>query len=279
MVASPRAHAEIRPAAPQPTAGDPVLLSKITAPCLPDWAVPRPRIAAIMATSADAPLTTVTGPPGAGKTMSIALWAAARSGPGPCAWMTVDDYDNRPRVFWSYVTAALRAAGVPVPLLSPALAGGNEVDHSFLLRLASELAAHDPPVVLVLDDLHLLTAPAALDGLAYVLRNAAPGLRLIAASRMDPLLPLHRYRAAGELAEIRAGDLAFSTAESTLLLAQHGLDLPDSVVESLTRRAEGWAAGLRLAAISLEGHPDPEQFVKELAAEDSSITGYLVEEV
>ena len=134
-------------------------------------------------------------------------------------------------------------------------------------------------MVLVLDDLHLLTAPAALDGLAYVLRNAAPGLRLIAASRMDPLLPLHRYRAAGELAEIRAGDLAFSAAESTLLLAQHGLILPDSAVESLTRRAEGWAAGLRLAAISLEGHPDPAQFVKELAAEDSSITGYLVEEV
>jgi LuxR family maltose regulon positive regulatory protein len=118
-----------------------------------------------------------------------------------------------------------------------------------------------------------------LDGLAYVLRNAAPGLRLIAASRMDPLLPLHRYRLAGELAEVRAGDLAFSVAESALLLAQHGIDLPGPAIESLTRRAEGWAAGLRLAAISLEGHPDPAQFVKEFAAEDSSITGYLVEEV
>ena len=173
-----------------------------------------------MAGSGSAPPTTVTGPPGAGKTMSLALWAATRSSPGPCAWMTVDDYDNRPRVFWSYVTAALRAAGVPVTPLSPALASGNEASgdeagHSFLLRLASELAGQDPPVALVLDDLHLLTAPAALEGLAYVLRNAAPGLRLIAASRMDPLLPLHRYRAAGELAEIRAGDLAFSVAETT----------------------------------------------------------------
>ena len=159
------------------------------------------------------------------------------------------------------------------------MAGANNVNHSFLVRLASDLATQDPPVTLVLDDLHLLTAAAALDGLAYVLRNAAPGLRLIGASRMDPLLPLHRYRLAGELAEIRAGDLAFSVTESAQLLAQHGIALPDPVVESLTRRAEGWAAGLRLAAISLEGHPDPAQFVKEFAAEDSSITGYLVEEV
>jgi len=289
MVTSPPANNGTRPGGPPASAGDPVLISKITTPCLPGWAVPRPRIAAIMAGSGSVPLTTVTGPPGAGKTMSLALWAATRSSPGPCAWMTVDDYDNRPRVFWSYVTAALQAAGVPVTPLSPALASrneasgndasGNEADHSFLVRLASELAGQDPPVALVLDDLHLLTAPAALEGLAYVLRNAAPGLRLIAASRMDPLLPLHRYRAAGELAEIRAGDLAFSVAETTLLLAQHGLDLPDSVVESLTRRAEGWAAGLRLAAISLEGHPDPARFVREFAAEDSSITGYLVEEV
>jgi LuxR family maltose regulon positive regulatory protein len=259
--------------------GDPVLISKITVPALPDWAVPRLRIAAIMAESTRAPLTMVTGPPGAGKTMAIALWAATRASRGPCAWMTVDDYDNRPRVFWSYVTAALRSAGVQVAPLSPAMAGANDVDHSFLVRLASDLATQDPPVTLVLDDLHLLTAPAALDGLAYVLRNAAPGLRLIGASRMDPLLPLHRYRLAGELAEIRAGDLAFSVTESAQLLAQHGIALPDPVIESLTRRAEGWAAGLRLAAISLEGHPDPEQFVKEFAAEDSSITGYLVEEV
>ena len=282
MVTSPRAPSGTAAGGSPADAGDPVLLSKITTPGVPGWAVPRPRIAAIMAESARVPLITVTGPPGAGKTMSIALWASARTSAGPCAWMTVDEYDNRPGVFWSYVTAALRAAGVPVTPLSPAADGGKaggEAGHGFLLRLASELAGQDPPVDLVLDDLHLLTAPAALDGLAYVLRNAAPGLRLIAGSRMDPLLPLHRYRAAGELAEIRAGQLAFSVAETTLLLAQHGIVLPDSDVQVLTRRAEGWAAGLRLAAISLEGHPDPAQFVKEFAAEDSSITGYLVEEV
>ncbi len=151
---SPRAHRDLgrtgtSHAGTAADAGDPVLLSKITAPGLPGWAVPRPRIAAIMAESARVPLTTVTGPPGAGKTMSIALWASARTSAGPCAWMTVDDYDNRPGVFWSYVTAALRAAGVPVTPLSPAMASGkmdSEADHGFLLRLASELAGQDPPV-------------------------------------------------------------------------------------------------------------------------------------
>ena len=134
-------------------------------------------------------------------------------------------------------------------------------------------------MTLVLDDLHLLTEPRVLQGLDFVLRNVGPGLRLAVSSRMDPLLPLHRYRLAGELTEIRASDLAFSTAEAGLLLAQHGSTLTADSLESLTRRTEGWAAGLRLAAISLGAHPDPDQFVKELIAEDSALTGYLVEEV
>lgn len=264
----------------QPTgAEDPLLMSKITVPSVPDWAVPRPRIEKLIAAGARGPLTMVTGPPGAGKTMSIALWAAAAAGPGPLAWITVDVYDNRPRVFWSYVVAALRRAGVAAPRVPSAMAGENGVDHMFLLRLASVLAAHDPPVVMVLDDLHLLTESGALDGLAYVLRNARPGLHLVVSSRMDPLLPLHRYRLTGELAEIRADDLVFSVSESGQLMSQHGIALPAAALERLTSRAEGWAAGLRLAAISLDGHPDPEQFVKEFDAEDSAVTGYLVEEV
>ena len=96
---------------------------------------------------------------------------------------------------------------------------------------------------------------------------------------MDPLLPLHRYRLAGELTEIRASDLAFTIAEAGLLLARHGSTLSADSLECLTRRTEGWAAGLRLAAISMDTHPDPDQFVKELITEDSALTGYLVEEV
>ena len=223
------------------------------------------------------PLTAVTGPPGAGKTMAIALWAAAE--PGPVGWLSLDDYDNRPRVFWSYVIAALRRSGVAVPKALSAAARGRRADHGFLMRLASALAAQNPPVTLVIDDLHLLTEPSVLNGLDFVLRNVRPGMRLVIAARMDPLLPLHRYRLAGELAEVRAGDLAFSFAEASRLMAQHSCLLSADSLKSLTRRTEGWAAGIRLAAISMDGHPEPDQFVKELIAEDSALTGYLVEEV
>ena len=260
-------------------AGDPVLMSKVIVPGLPAWAVPRPRIESLIAEGARGPLTTVTGPPGAGKTMAITLWAAARAEPGPVVWITLDEYDNRPRVFWSYVVAALRQAGIAVPRVSSAGARGTAVDHAFLLRLASVLAAQEQPVVMVIDDIHLLTDADTLDGLAYVLWNAKPGLRLVASSRMDPLLPLHRYRLNGELTEVRADDLAFTVTESGTLMAQHGLTLSEAALESLTGRTEGWAAGLRLAAISLEGHPDPEQFVKEFDSENGAVTSYLVDEV
>ena len=255
---------------------DPVLAAKIAAPSVPGWVVPRPRIGRLIGQDAPARrLTVITGPPGAGKTMAMALWAAAS--PGAVAWVSLDDYDNRPRIFWSYVVAALRRIGIAVPRALSAALPGQPVDHEFLLRLASALAAADPPVTLVIDDLHLLTDPKVLGGLDYVLRNA--GLRLVVSSRMDPLLPLHRYRLAGELTEIRARDLAFSSTEAGLLLAQHGITLSAESLECLTRRTEGWAASIRLAAISMDTHPDPDQFVKELIAEDSTVTGYLVEEV
>ena len=256
----------------------PVLAAKITAPGVPDWAVPRPRITKLIAEGTRwCPLTVVTGPPGAGKTMALALWAAAE--PGPVAWVSLDHYDNQPGLFWAYAVAALRQSGVAVPRTLSAAARAWAVDHVFLLRLASALTAQDPPVTLVVDDLHVLTEPAVLDELDFVLRNVGPGLRLVVSSRMDPLLPLHRYRLAGELTEIRASDLAFSLAEAGLLLAQHGSTLSADSLECLTRRTEGWAAGIRLAAISMDTHPDPDQFVKELITEDSALAGYLVEEV
>jgi LuxR family transcriptional regulator, maltose regulon positive regulatory protein len=124
-----------------------------------------------------------------------------------------------------------------------------------------------------------VSEPTVLDGVSYLLRSAHPALHLVISSRMDPLLPLHRFRLAGDLTEIRASDLAFSVPESSLLLAHHDISLSRVAVQRLTQRTEGWAAGLRLAALSLDGHPDPEQFVKELEAEDSAVTSYLVDEV
>jgi ATP/maltotriose-dependent transcriptional regulator MalT len=223
------------------------------------------------------PLTMVTGPPGAGKTTALAMWAAARS--GPVAWLSLDEYDNRPGAFWAYLVAVLRGAGVALPRALPSAGRGRTAEHLFLLRLAEALSAHKQPVVLVLDDFHLVTQPRVLEGLDFLLRNAGPGLRLVICSRMDPLLPLYRYRLAGDVAEIRASDLAFTVAETGLLLVRHGIPLPADSLEYLTRRTEGWAAGIRLAALSMDGHPDPGQFVKALTAEDNALTSYLMEEV
>ena len=257
---------------------DPILASKVTAPGAPDWALQRPRITKQIAQGTHwCPLTVVTGPLGAGKTMALALWAATE--PGPIAWVTLDKYDNRPGVFWAYFVAALRRSGVALPKALSAATRGRAAEHRFLLRLASALAAQDPPVTLVVDDFHLLTEPRVLSGLDFLMRNAGGGMRLAVGSQAAPLLPLHRYRLAGELAEIRADDLAFTVAEADQLLARHGCQLSADSLETLMRHTEGWAAGFRLAAISLAAHRDPDRFVTELVTEDSALTGYLETEV
>jgi LuxR family maltose regulon positive regulatory protein len=260
-------------------ADDLVLASKLAAPRLPEWMVARPRLDQRIAQGAGGPLTVITGPPGAGKTTALASWAAAGMTPVRVAWVTLDDYDNQPGSFWSHVVKALRQAGVPLEETLPALPHTRASGRAFLPRMASALAALDPPLVLVLDDLHLLTAPKPLAELAYVLRYTRPGLRLVAAARIDPQFPLHRHRLAGELTEIRAADLAFTVPEADQLMAQHGLTLPAGAVNLITERVGGWAAGLRLAALSLDGHPDPGLFIKNLAAEASALTSYLVDEV
>jgi len=261
---------------PTVSADVPIMAAKITAPGVPGWVVQRPRITKLIAEGRRwCPLTVVAAPAGAGKTTALALWAAAE--PRPVAWVALDEFDNRPGVFWANVGAALRRSGMAMPMALPA-ARGREAGHVFLLWLAGALAAQNPPVTLVLDDLHLLTDTEVLDGLDYLLRNAGSGLRLVVSARMAPL-PLHRYRLAGELSEIRASDLAFTVAEAGLLLARYGSTLPAGSVERLTRRTEGWAAGLRLAGISMSTHPDPGQLVNELITEDSALTGYLVAEV
>ena len=262
----------------RPSAADPILASKITVPDVPGFAVQRPRISELLTGGTRwNPLTIVTGPPGAGKTMALTLWAAAEN--RPVSWVALDRYDNRPKAFWSYVVAALRRSGAVIPEALSADTREQASDHVFLLWLVSALAGQDQPVILVLDDFHELTEPEVLKGLDFVLRNVGPGLRVVVSSRTDPPLRLHRYRLAGELAEIRASDLAFNVAEAGLLMAQHRGTISSDSLERLTRRTEGWAAGLRLAAISMDTHPDPDQFVKELITEDSALTGYLVEEV
>lgn len=257
------------------TACDPILHAKITVPALPAWIVPRPCLASRIAQGA---LTSVTGPAGAGKTVAAASWAGGYDR-GPVAWVRLDEFDNGPDVFWSYVLAALRRAGVTVGNAAAIPPREDVTRRVFLLRMAAALAGQDPPVTLILDDFQCVTDAKVMAGLAYLLRNAQPGLRLVCVSRADPPLPLHQYRLTGELTEIRARDLAFTTPEAAQLMSKHGVTLPAASLDHLTERSEGWAAGLRMAAMSMAGHPNPEQLVESLVAEDSAITEYLVEEV
>jgi hypothetical protein len=166
-----------------------ILASKITVPSTPRWAVQRPRITKLIAEGTRwCQLTVVTGHAGAGKTMALAMWAAAAR-PGTVAWISVDDFDNRPGVFWVHVVAALRQAGVAAPRALPTAAQERPGDYVFLLRLASALASKDTPVTLVVDDLHVLAEPLVLNGLDFLLRNVGYSLRLVLSSRTDPPLP------------------------------------------------------------------------------------------
>ena len=183
--------------------------------------------------------------------MAIASWAATRAGPSPIAWVTLDEYDNRPKTFWSYIVEALRCAGVDIPRKVWA-SGQGRADHGFLVRLAAAIERHGSPVVLVLDDLHLVTAPRTIERATQLLRNARPYLSVVIASRSDPLLPLHRYRLAGELTEIRADELAFSVDEAGLLMKYHGVAAGCRFAGLPHRPGRRVGGALRLAAISME---------------------------
>ena len=209
---------------PAVSAGIPILAARITVPGVPDWAVPRPRITKLIAEGARRCRADHRHWP-ARRWQNDGPGAVAAAEPGTAAWISLDDFDNQPGAFWSYAVAALGRSGVALPRVLSAASRRRATDHTFLVRLSSALAAQNPPVTLVVDDLHVLTKPTVLTELDFVLRNAQPGLRIVVSSRGDPLLSLHRYRLGGELAEIRASDLAFSAAEARLLLAQHGSTL------------------------------------------------------
>ncbi|WP_369382651.1 LuxR C-terminal-related transcriptional regulator [Streptomyces sp. cg36] len=160
-----------------------------------------------------------------------------------------------------------------------ASARGGTVDHCFLAVLAAELAGRERPVVLVLDDFRPAAGSALAEDVVRLLRRAGSGLRLVVVCRQDAPLPLHRLRLSGELTEIRADDLAFDDDETAALLGQHGIAVSRVAVRTLRARTEGWAAGLRLAALSMVAHTDPEQFVRHFAGDDQAVSSYLFEEV
>ena len=247
--------------------------SLITVPLLPPRHVSRPRLLADLDRAADLPFTLLCAGPGAGKTVLLTEWA--QNCKAQVAWITPGTADVAPRRFWNLLESALPeldgknrgAAGGPDSVLDPV---------QLLLSQVPDLAT---PLVVIVDDAHLLTHPDILDGLDRLARGWNEGLRLILAARSDPLLPLHKYRLAGQMAELRAAELAMTPAEIREVLAAHGVSLPKREVDVLVARTEGWAAGVRLSAMRMEGTERPADFVSQLALDAGSIGEYLVDEV
>ncbi|MER5478217.1 LuxR C-terminal-related transcriptional regulator [Streptomyces sp. NPDC002734] len=249
--------------------------TRIVPPVRPATYLPRPRLLRHLDRALRTPLTLVDGPAGAGKTLLTADWVAGLR--EPVAWLTVEAGDERPGVFWAYLLRALRGCGALGP--GPLPADAAQMDGRLLAALAAELDESGRPVVVVLDEFDRVDAPEVAEQLEFVLHHAGPCLHLVLVTRTEPLLPLHRYRAAGELTEIRAADLAFTPEEAVSLLELHGLGLTVPTARALVERTRGWAAGLGLSALAARESADPEGYLKEFEAGHSAIADFLLAEV
>ncbi|WP_328609510.1 LuxR C-terminal-related transcriptional regulator [Amycolatopsis sp. NBC_00345] len=223
-------------------------------------------------------VTVVSASAGSGKSVLLRSWAGQAGVAGRTAWVSVRRDERVPQRFWLSVLDALRRTG-PGSVLVGQLSAAPELDGwAVVERLLADLAPLDGPLWLVVDDVHELGLDA-LRQLELLMLRAPAGLRFVVASRHDVRLGLHRLRLEGELAELRTADLRFSVAEARELLVAAGVDLPEETVVLLHQRTEGWAAGLRLAALSLAGHADPARFVAEFSGSERTVAEYLLAEV
>ena len=224
-------------------------------------------------------VTVISAPPGSGKTSLLRTWADRSTNPRRVAFVSVDRDQGNAQPFWCAVLDAIRNPARSIdPETPPALTAALDGDE-LVAGVLSEVAEHVEPVVLIIDDLHELRSADALTQLEQLLPILPSSARVVLSSRRDPPIRLHHFRLADEIAEIRAGDLRFTERETRELLAASGINLSDAGVAALCLRTEGWAAGLRLAVISLRGHPDPERFVAEFSGTDRAIGEYLVAEM
>ena len=252
---------------------------------LPRWRrdlVARPRLSERLSRGAESALTLVSAPAGFGKTTLLAEWLAAAAADGrSVAWLSLDQRDNDPALFWTYLVAALKTAaqGAGASALS-LLQPPQPPNEAGLVTLLNDLDALPNDVVLVLDDYHVIDARDVQDGMAFLLEHLPPQIHLVIASRADPALPLARLRGRGELVEIRAADLRFTPGEAAAYLNEvMGLVLTARDVAKLEGRTEGWIAALQLAALSMQGREDTAAFIAGFAGDDRYIVDYLAEEV
>ncbi|MDQ0954602.1 LuxR family maltose regulon positive regulatory protein [Streptomyces phaeochromogenes] len=268
---------------PEPTTscadpqGDPFLHTRFAIPTRPATFLRRERLVRHLDQALRTPLTMISGAAGAGKTMLAADWAARED--RSVAWLTNDATAQGCGMFWAYFLQALSASDVPPPAEVGSPAEASRVDQTLLTRLAAGLSDRDRPVIVVLDEYDRVTAPEIAEQLQFVLHHAGRGMRLILVTRTEPLLPLHRYRAVGDMTEIRAAELAFTPEEAAALLELHGLRVPVSAARALVERTRGWAAGLRLCALAAQESPDPETYLKEFEVDRTTVADFLLAEV
>jgi LuxR family maltose regulon positive regulatory protein len=222
----------------------------------------------------------IAAPAGYGKSTLITQWAAAQHDP-TVAWVQLDSADNDPTRLWSHLMTALQRAGCVVDVNASEFVAGNAgaILDRVVPRVVAALADHGRPLTIILDDCHVLRSAACSEQLDRLLELLPAPVGVVLVSRSDPRLRLGRLRVEGRLAEIRTADLAFTTDEAAELLAGHDIDLSEAVLAELVEATEGWPAALYLAALSLAGRTEPDDFVHQLSGSDRFIADYLSEEV
>ncbi len=259
---------------------DTLLTTKLFVPQTPPELVPRPHLAERLSEGLARKLTLVSAPAGFGKSTLVTGWLA-ETGHTP-AWLSLDQGDNDPARFWTYLIAAVQTVGHEVGdearhiINSPQLRSAEPA----VISLINDISQLPHPLILVLDDYHVIEAGRIHDRLSYLLDNQPPNLHLVLITRVDPPLSLARLRAHGQLIEIRAADLQFSSDEATVLFNDvMDLHLKPEQVAALNLHTEGWIVGLQLAALSLRGHPSYETFIERFTGSHQFVLDYLTEEV
>ncbi|MBO0815557.1 MAG: LuxR family transcriptional regulator, partial [Actinobacteria bacterium] len=228
---------------------------------------------------ASARVTMVSAPPGSGKTVLLRSWIGEAGLTDSTAWVAVGHDERDLQRFWLSVLGALRQTSAGSRLVREVTAAPDLDGWALVERLLKDLAPLDNRIWLVLDDVHELGSDEARRQLELLVMRGPPDLRVVLATRHDVRLGLHRLRLEGQLTELRAADLRFTLEEARELFVMAGVDPPGPALGVLYERTEGWAAGLRLAALALAGHEDPERFAAEFSGSERTVAEYLLAEV
>ena len=262
---------------------DQLLATKFFIPASSHGLIPRPRLNALLTEGLQRRLTLVSAPAGYGKTTLLSAWLQSLAENNPrVAWLSLDEGDNEPRLFWSYVLTALdrRQPGLCAELLTYLQAQQAPPLRSMLQAFINTLLEQDERFLLILDDYHQITEQAVHDSLAYLIGHVPPQLHIILATRADPPLPIALLRARGDVLEVYADHLRCTPEEVKAFLREvMSIELSDDVIQKVADRTEGWLVGLQLLGLSLQGRIDSASLLDELHGSQRYILDYLIEEV